>query len=164
MRSIRMGGQMYMQTQPGSGLRAKPLERTMRTNNMGPQTPGFVAAPSSAPKQTLVDTRSPRLESWKAIAAYLGREVRTVQRWESREHLPVHRHLHNKTASVFAFRQEIDEWRESRHVTRPALKLASSQSKTSSRSHCDSHNLGPADSSSQNFSPSSVNGALRLVF
>jgi len=164
MRSIRMGGQMYTQTQPASGLRAKPLERTMRTNNMGPQTPGFVAAPSSAPKQTLVDTRSPRLDSWKAIAAYLGREVRTVQRWESREHLPVHRHLHNKTASVFAFQHEIEEWRESRHVTKPVVEFASSQSKTSSPSHRDSHNLAAPDSSSQNFSSSSATGTPRLVF
>ncbi len=153
-----------METLPRSGSRAKPLERTVRTKHIGPQTPGFIPASPSGPKQISADPRSPMLDSWKAIATYLGREVRTVQRWESREHLPVHRHLHNKTASVFAFRQEIDEWRESRHVTRPALKLASSQSKTSSRSHCDSHNLGPADSSSQNFSPSSVNGALRLVF
>ena len=32
-----------------------------------------------------------RLDSWKEIAAYLRRDVRTVQRWEERESLPVHR-------------------------------------------------------------------------
>lgn len=51
-----------------------------------------------------------RLDSWKAIAAYLGRDVTTVQRWEKREGLPVHRHVHDKLGSVYAFRVEIDEW------------------------------------------------------
>ena len=31
-----------------------------------------------------------RLDSWKEIAAYLNREVTTVQRWEKREGMPVH--------------------------------------------------------------------------
>ena len=55
-----------------------------------------------------------RLESWKEIAAYLGREVRTVQLWEKSEGLPVHRHLHGKQGSVFALKPEIDAWREKR--------------------------------------------------
>jgi phage terminase Nu1 subunit (DNA packaging protein) len=37
-----------------------------------------------------------RLDSWKEIAAYLKRDVTTVQRWERREGMPVHRHLHDK--------------------------------------------------------------------
>lgn len=51
-----------------------------------------------------------RLDSWKAIAAYLKRDVTTVQRWERREGMPVHRHLHDKLGSVYAFRAEIDAW------------------------------------------------------
>ncbi len=35
-----------------------------------------------------------RLESWKEIAAYLGRDARTVRRWEKNEGLPVQRHFH----------------------------------------------------------------------
>ncbi len=31
-----------------------------------------------------------RLDSWKEIAAYLNRDVTTVQRWEKREAMPVH--------------------------------------------------------------------------
>jgi len=54
------------------------------------------------------------LDSWKEIAAYLGREVRTAQRWERREGLPVHRHTHAKGSSVWAFRHEIDAWLNSR--------------------------------------------------
>jgi hypothetical protein len=32
-----------------------------------------------------------RLESWKEIAAYLQRDIRTVQRWERLNGLPVYR-------------------------------------------------------------------------
>lgn len=58
--------------------------------------------------------REDRLDSWKKIASYLKRDVSTVQRWERREGLPVHRHLHDKQGSVFAFRTELDVWWESR--------------------------------------------------
>ena len=51
-----------------------------------------------------------RLDSWKEIAAYLKRDVSTVQRWERREGMPVHRQLHEKLGSVFAFRSELDVW------------------------------------------------------
>src|ERR1700728_4785016 len=53
---------------------------------------------------------SERLDSWKEIAAYLKREVRTVRRWETYEGLPVHRHLHKVRGSVYAFRPELDAW------------------------------------------------------
>src|SRR5215831_9834646 len=55
-----------------------------------------------------------RLDSWKEIAAYLGREVRTVQAWEKNEGLPVHRHQHARQGSVYAFRAELDAWRDAR--------------------------------------------------
>lgn len=55
-----------------------------------------------------------RLDSWKRIAAYLKRDVSTVQRWERREGMPVHRHVHDKLGSVFAFRSELDDWWEGR--------------------------------------------------
>lgn len=51
-----------------------------------------------------------RLDTWKEIAVYLGREVRTAQRWEKREGLPVHRHFHAKASSVCAFKHEVDAW------------------------------------------------------
>jgi Tol biopolymer transport system component len=55
-----------------------------------------------------------RLDSWKDIAAYLKRDVSTVQRWEKREGMPVRRHLHHKLGSVYAFRAELDAWSLSR--------------------------------------------------
>src|SRR5947209_18399725 len=51
-----------------------------------------------------------RLDSWKEIASYLRRDVRTVQRWEKKEGLPVHRHQHEKLGTVYAFQSEIDAW------------------------------------------------------
>ena len=56
------------------------------------------------------------LNSWKAIAAYLGRNVRTVQRWEHSEGLPVRRHGHDRGATVYADRSEIDAWLETRQI------------------------------------------------
>lgn len=56
------------------------------------------------------------LESWKEIAAYLRRQVKTVQRWEKEEKLPVHRHSHKSRSSVYAYPSEIDAWRAGRRV------------------------------------------------
>src|SRR5687768_5485244 len=53
-----------------------------------------------------------RLDSWKVIAAYLNRSVRTVRRWERDEGLPVHRHMHQTLASVYADKSELDAWRD----------------------------------------------------
>lgn len=57
------------------------------------------------------------LDSWKEIASHLGRDVRTAQRWEKREGLPVHRHAHLKGSTVYAFRSEIDGWLRGRAET-----------------------------------------------
>ncbi len=54
-------------------------------------------------------TSGERLDSWKEIATYLKRDERTVRRWES-EGLPVHRHVHKKQASIYAYKTEIDAW------------------------------------------------------
>jgi TolB-like protein/lipoprotein NlpI len=51
-----------------------------------------------------------KLVSWKEIAAHLGREVRTVQRWEKTEGLPVRRHEHQKKSTVYAYPSELDDW------------------------------------------------------
>jgi uncharacterized protein (TIGR02996 family) len=53
---------------------------------------------------------SQRMDSWKEIAAYLKRDVRTVHRWEQTEGLPIHRHPHQKRGSVYAFKAELDHW------------------------------------------------------
>lgn len=50
------------------------------------------------------------LNSWKEIAEYLGRSVRTVQRWESELLLPVHRPRGSKRSAVMAIPGELDAW------------------------------------------------------
>ncbi len=60
-----------------------------------------------------------RLDSWKEIAAYLKRDVTTVQRWEKREGMPVHRHLHDRIGSVHASRAELDAWSRGRILQAP---------------------------------------------
>jgi Tol biopolymer transport system component len=57
-----------------------------------------------------------RLDSWKEIASYLKRDVTTVQRWEKREGMPIHRHLHDSMGSVYAFRADLDAWMHSRNL------------------------------------------------
>jgi Tol biopolymer transport system component len=69
--------------------------------------------PNTPPSERPVDDR---LNSWKEIAAYLKRDVTTVQRWEKREGMPVHRHLHDRMGSVYASRAELEEWGRSRNL------------------------------------------------
>lgn len=72
-----------------------------------------------------------RLDSWKEIASHLKRTVRTVQRWEKHEGLPVHRHLHVRAKSVYARKSEVDEWwnREARTNEIRPLKLSAEGSR-----------------------------------
>jgi TolB-like protein/Flp pilus assembly protein TadD len=79
--------------------------------------PSFKIPPGRMPTER-------RLDSWKEIAAYLNRDVTTVQRWEKREGMPVHRHQHAKGGSVYALRDELDAWTETRRscVDEPETK------------------------------------------
>lgn len=64
------------------------------------------------------------LHSWKEIAAYLRRDVRTVQRWEKTEGLPVHRLWHKRLGSVFASKSELDAWWNNHRVVLEAEEPA----------------------------------------
>lgn len=61
------------------------------------------------PPEPSKPSASERLDSWKEIAAYLKRDESTVRRWQ-KEGLPVHRHVHKKKATVYAYKSEIDVW------------------------------------------------------
>jgi len=50
------------------------------------------------------------LHSWREIASYAGRGVRTVQRYEVQLNLPVHRPAGKDRSAVLAFSDEIDAW------------------------------------------------------
>ena len=50
------------------------------------------------------------LNSWKEIASFLDRGVRTVQRWEIELQLPVHRIGKGKRSPVYALTSELKFW------------------------------------------------------
>lgn len=50
------------------------------------------------------------LNSWKEIAQYLGRGVRTVQRWEAELGMPVRRPRGKSRSAVIAVMSELDQW------------------------------------------------------
>ncbi|MPY89040.1 MAG: hypothetical protein GEU99_14065 [Luteitalea sp.] len=64
-----------------------------------------------------------RLDSWKEIAAFLRRGVRTVQRWERTEDLPVRRHVHERGGSVYAYKSETLEWYRGRQARLARLSV-----------------------------------------
>ncbi len=51
-----------------------------------------------------------RLAGWKEIAAYFGRDDRTVMRWEKDRGLPVHRVPGSGKSSVYAYADELKRW------------------------------------------------------
>jgi Tfp pilus assembly protein PilF len=53
-----------------------------------------------------------RLDSWKEIAAFFGRDERTVKRWEKERGLPVYRVPGSARGGVFAYAEELAEWLE----------------------------------------------------
>ncbi|SRR5579871_586234 len=53
-----------------------------------------------------------KLNSWKEIATYLGRDESTARRWEKECGLPIHRIGGAKGASVYAYAAEIDQWHQ----------------------------------------------------
>lgn len=85
-----------------------------RRSLMHRETEGSVKPTVPSPSQDA--SARDHLDSWKAIASYLDRTVRTVQRWEKKERLPVRRHCHLKGNSVHSSKQEIDEWQKSRSL------------------------------------------------
>ena len=60
---------------------------------------------------SLADLPNRRLDSWKEIADFFDREVRTVIRWEKDRGLPIHRVPGAKRSAVFAFVQELETWK-----------------------------------------------------
>jgi hypothetical protein len=65
---------------------------------------------ASLQQESLAGRAYQRLDSWKEIACYLRRSVRCAQRWEKNERMPILRHHHARGATVYAYREELDEW------------------------------------------------------
>jgi tetratricopeptide (TPR) repeat protein len=55
-------------------------------------------------------TEAQRLDSWKEIAAFFGRDERTVKRWEKERGLPIHRLPGAARSPVFAYPEELARW------------------------------------------------------
>jgi tetratricopeptide (TPR) repeat protein/TolB-like protein len=71
-----------------------------------------------------------RLESWKEVALFFRRGVRTVQLWEKSEGLPIRRHHHNRLATVYAHRPELEAWWQARGMlieSRSEVELGTTQ-------------------------------------
>ena len=51
-----------------------------------------------------------RIDSWKEIATFFGRDERTVKRWEKERLLPVHRIPGGERGRVFAYTHELTRW------------------------------------------------------
>jgi hypothetical protein len=77
-----------------------PIQRPaqgLRKSNVVSFTPGAPATNAT-------------LQGWKEIAGELDRSVRTVQRWEQKFGLPVHKLGDGVGSPVFAFKDELHSW------------------------------------------------------
>lgn len=66
--------------------------------------------PETSHSASVASLGGTRLDSWKEIAAYLKRDVRTLQRWEKTAGLPVRRLQKPGLRAVFAYTADLDEW------------------------------------------------------
>src|SRR5436305_12165237 len=85
---------------PGSIAMRLPIQRPapeLRKSNVVSFTPGAPATNAT-------------LQGWKEIAGELDRSVRTVQRWEQKLGLPVHKLGDTNGSPVFAFKDELHSW------------------------------------------------------
>ncbi|MGC1383052.1 MAG: tetratricopeptide repeat protein, partial [Candidatus Acidiferrales bacterium] len=76
--------------------------------NEDQQRPG--QRPENSPGKRLERRTDQRLDTWKEIGAFFGRDERTVKRWEDQRGLPVHRVPGSGRGSVYAYTNELAEW------------------------------------------------------
>ncbi len=80
----------------------------MSESNEDQQRPGQRAENSTGKR---IERRTDqRLDTWKEIGAFFGRDERTVKRWEDQRGLPVHRVPGSGRGSVYAYTNELAEW------------------------------------------------------
>lgn len=93
----------------GSGTEPRPgIEDRSVNDGPGINPPGKDRAGNNPPIGD--HAAHDRLDSWKEIAAYLKKDVRTVQRWEKNLRLPVRRLAQGKQGTVFAYQSDLDTW------------------------------------------------------
>jgi hypothetical protein len=101
---------------------------------------GLQTGPAKPRGGNLVQSSAEVLNSWKEIASFLNRGVRTVQRWERELQLPVHRIGKGNRSPVFAFGAEIKLWLHSNKDRvstelhpEPQLQMAATRMPTNTR-------------------------------
>jgi tetratricopeptide (TPR) repeat protein len=103
-----------------------------------------------------------RIDTWKALAQYLGRSSRTVQRWHAEYGLPV-RHLGGDSGSVYAFTDELDDWLRERGRTVTARSTTQVQVRVQESSLHHQSILDNSASSFQLTSEADENRAAHLI-
>ena len=93
-------------------MRSLNASLTVATANR--ETPNLVSTNAGPVRQ------SATLTGWKEIGNFVGRGVRTVQRWQTELELPVHRVRNSPRSSVFAFKSELDWWMRERAMNNPS--------------------------------------------
>jgi len=99
------------------------LWRYLSTKNRKGDRP--TRPPDQSEAGSTPDRADQRLDSWKEIASYLRRDVRTAQRWEKNERLPIHRRVHQTLATVYAYKNELDAWWQANDLTAQSQPQAS---------------------------------------
>lgn len=100
-----------------------------------------------------------RLDGWKAIANFLGRDRTTAIRWANDRGLPVHRVPGGGSGSVFAHTSELEQWLAGADRRPEASPVA--QPATGERLPAELPIAGPAPSVDARPSPSPRSGWLR---
>lgn len=72
--------------------------------------PPFIGFAGNRSERARMDRGEERLDGWKAIARYIGRDRSTVIRWANERQLPVHSLPGGKSRTVYALRSELDAW------------------------------------------------------
>ena len=86
-------------------------------SDLVPQSRQIPAGYSSAAHRATV------LTSWKEIAQYMGKGVRTVQRWEQDFGLPVRRPYGSNKKAILARPQDLDMWIAMRCKSRASMEM-----------------------------------------
>src|ERR1035438_2932328 len=89
-----------------------------------------IAIPPSGPHR--------RLDSWREIAAFFGRDERTVRRWEKERGLPVYRVPGSARGGVFAYAEELAEWLNPPNEAREVDELPPKKFSTNARGERES--------------------------
>ncbi len=153
----RKGGR-FLRLASSGGPDRGTLKGRDGADTIRPYQPGEAMNERSASPGPEASSRGLHLDSWKEIAAYLKRDIRTVQRWEKREGLPVHRHQHDERGTAYAYSAEIDSWLEAR-----SQRSNGDSTEATAPSGPGSADYGSAEAASTNESQSGSSPAAAVV-